>query len=181
MKTLWLMLSQWVVMTYVGRRRMYIWGSIISIALFAAIGGMGAQLHKSSSSSLAWGIGSLLAVDGFIANLLILPVTFVLVSEIPSSLLRSKSVVVARNTYSAVNIVAGVVTPYMLNPTAWNWGALTGFFWAGGCVIGLTFTFFMVPETKGRTTAEVDILFEQRVHVREFKGAKVSLAEVENA
>lgn len=168
-------------MTYVGRRTMYLWGNLITIALMAAIGGMGVQLRKSSSSAMAWGIGSLLAVDGFVANLLVLPITFVLVSEIPSSLLRSKSVVVARNTYSVVNIVAGTITPFMLNPTAWNWGALTGFFWAGAAVIGFTFTWFMVPESKGRTTAEMDILFEQQIHVRKFKETKVSLTHVEDA
>lgn len=159
---------------------MYLWGNIISIALFTAIGGMGVAMRKSSpGSKLGWGIGSLLAVDGFVANLMILPITFVLVSEIPSSLLRSKSVVIARNTYTVVNILAGVITPYMLNPTAWNWGAMTGFFWAGACVIGLTFTWFMVPESKGKTVAEMDILFEQKVAVRKFKQAKVSLAEAE--
>ncbi|KAM0324766.1 hypothetical protein ACHAQA_007729 [Verticillium albo-atrum] len=175
-------LGAWVIMTYVGRRRMYLWGNIISIALFAAIGCMGIRLKTSTSSkAIAWGIGSLLAVDGFVANLLILPVTFVLVSEMPSSLLRTKSVVIARNTYSLVNIVAGTITPYMINPTAWNWGALTGFFWAGACVIGLAFTFFMVPESKDRTTAEMDILFEQKVHVRHFKGTEVTLSHVERS
>jgi SP family general alpha glucoside:H+ symporter-like MFS transporter len=154
---------------------MYLVGNMISIALFVAIGGLGIGLRKSKMSGLAWGIGSLLAVDGFIANLLILPVTFVLVSEIPSALLRSKSVVIARNSYTAVNIVAGVLTPYMLNPTAWGWGAVTGFFWAGACVIGLTFTFFMVPESKGRTTAEMDILFQQKISVRKFKSTEISL------
>ncbi|KAF9874077.1 hypothetical protein CkaCkLH20_08449 [Colletotrichum karsti] len=168
-----------VVMTYVGRRQMYLWGTLITVALFAAIGGMGAQLRKSSSAALLWGIGSLLAVDGFVANLLVLPVTFVMVAEIPSSLLRSKSVVVARNTYSVINIVAGTITPFMLNPTAWNWNALSGFFWAGAGVIGFVFTYFMVPESKGRTTAEMDILFEQKVPVRKFKEAEVSISHVE--
>jgi SP family general alpha glucoside:H+ symporter-like MFS transporter len=157
---------------------MYLFGNLISIVLFTAIGGMGAKLQNGSSSALGWGVGALLALDGFVANLLILPVTFVLVSEIPSSLLRSKSVVVARNTYAVVNIVAGTITPYMINPTAWNWGALTGFFWAGACVIGFTFTFFMVPESKGRTTAEMDLLFEQKVHVRKFKVTEVTLSHV---
>lgn len=170
---------QWVVMTYAGRRTMYLWGNILTIALFIAIGGMGVHLRSSSSSATAWGIGSLLAVDGFVANLLVLPVTFVLVSEIPSSILRSKSVVVARNTYSVVNIVAGTVTPYMLNPTAWNWGAMTGFVWAGAGVIGFTFTYFMVPESKGRTTAEMDILFERKTHVWKFKETKVSFSHIE--
>ncbi|KAJ3536001.1 hypothetical protein NM208_g6904 [Fusarium decemcellulare] len=144
-------------MTYVGRRTMYLWGGALTVAIFTAIGGIGVKLHTSSSSAMAWAIGSLIAVDSFVANLLVLPVTFVLVSEIPSSLLRSKSIVLARNFYSVVNILAGVMTPYMLNPTAWNW----------------------VPESKGRTTAEMDILFEQRVHVRKFKDIKVSLSQIE--
>ncbi|WAO91353.1 MFS domain-containing protein [Fusarium falciforme] len=128
---------------------------------------------------MAWAIGSLIAVDGFVATLLVLPVTFVLVSEIPSSLLRSKSVVIARNFYSVINILAGVMTPYMINPTAWNWGALTGFFWTGAGVIGFIFTFFMVPESKGRTTAEMDILFEQKVQVRKFKVTQISITHID--
>ncbi|EXK83769.1 hypothetical protein FOQG_11930 [Fusarium oxysporum f. sp. raphani 54005] len=174
-------LGAWIVMTYTDRRTMYLWGGALTIAIFTAIGGMGVKLHISSSSAMAWAIGSLIAVDGFVANLLVLPVTFVLVSEIPSSLLRSKSVVIARNFYSAINILAGVMTPYMLNPTAWNWGALAGFFWAGASIIGFVFTYFMVPESKGRTTAEMDILFEQKAHTRRFKEAEVSFTHIEES
>src|ERR1700722_1480835 len=28
-----------------------------------------------------------------------------------------------------VGIICSVLTPYMLNPGAWNWGNFTGFFW----------------------------------------------------
>ncbi|KAF2016809.1 general substrate transporter [Aaosphaeria arxii CBS 175.79] len=169
-------LGAWVVLTFVGRRRMYLAGNLVGMLLFIAIGCMGIGIKTSGASNLAWGIGSLLAIDGFVANLLILPITFVLVSEIPSSLLRTKSVVLARNTYSVVNIVAGTITPYMLNPTAWNWGALTGFFWAGAALIGFVFTFTMIPESKGKTVAEMDYLFEQKTPVRKFKKAQVSLS-----
>jgi SP family general alpha glucoside:H+ symporter-like MFS transporter len=172
-------LSAWIVMTYAGRRQMYLWGNLLSVVIFVAIGAMGIRQKTSSDAMLGWGIGSLLAVDGFIANLLLLPVTFVLVSEIPSTLLRTKSIVIARNIYMVTSIFTNTITPYMINPTAWDWGALTGFWWAGASLIGLTFTFFMIPESKGRTTAEMDILFEQRTHVRKFKGAKVDFAQAE--
>ncbi|KAL2208567.1 general substrate transporter [Sarocladium strictum] len=172
-------IGAWVVLTYLGRRRMHLWGISISIALFTAIGAMGVEMNKSNATALGWGIGSILAVDSFMANLLILPVSFAMVTEIPSSLLRSKSVVIARNFYTVVNIFAGTITPYMINPTAWAWGAKTGFFWAGACVIGLAFTFFMVPESKGRTTAEMDILFEQKVSVRKFRTTEANLYEAE--
>ena len=56
----------------------------------------------------------------------------------------------------------------MLNPTAWNWGAKTGFFWAGMCGILLLWTYFRLPEPKGRTYGELDILFENRISARKF-------------
>jgi SP family general alpha glucoside:H+ symporter-like MFS transporter len=62
----------------------------------------------------------------------------------------------------------------MLNPTAWNWGAKSGFFWAGLCFICLNWTYFRLPEPKGRTYGEIDILFERRVSARKFKGTVVN-------
>lgn len=56
----------------------------------------------------------------------------------------------------------------MLNPTAWNWGAKAGFFWAGCTALCLLWAFFRVPETKGLTYAELDLLFEQGVSARQF-------------
>jgi MFS transporter, SP family, general alpha glucoside:H+ symporter len=101
-----------------------------------------------------------------------------LVSEIPSSLLRSKSVVIARFSYATLNIVANVITPYQLNPSAWGWGARMGWFWAGAAGIGLVFTWVMVPEPKGRTVAELDLLFEKKVSARRFKETQVGLEEM---
>ncbi len=57
----------------------------------------------------------------------------------------------------------------MLNPTAWNWGAKSGFFWFGWTFLCLVWTFFRLPEPKGRTYGELDILFENRVSARKFK------------
>ncbi|RSL85093.1 hypothetical protein CEP52_016243 [Fusarium oligoseptatum] len=155
-------LGAWVVMTYAGRRTMYLWGGALTIALFTAIGGMGVKLHTSSSSSMAWAIGYFrLGVRNPI-----LPPSEQVCCDCTKLLFSHQ-------------YPRRVMTPYMLNPTAWNWGALTGFFWAGAAVIGFIFTFFMVPESKGRTTAEMDILFEKKVHVRKFKATKVSLTHIE--
>ena len=57
----------------------------------------------------------------------------------------------------------------MLNPTAWNWGAKAGFFWAVSCLICVVWTYFRLPEPKGRTYGELDVLFEQKVSARKFK------------
>ena len=79
--------------------------------------------------------------------------------------------------YVVTTIIAGVLTPYQLNPTAWNWSAKAGFFWAGGCVISIVFAYFCVPEPKDRTTAELDILFERKVPPRHFSKTPVNLIE----
>lgn len=41
--------------------------------------------------------------------------------------------------------------PYMLNTDELNWGAKMGFFWAGLCGICALYTYFRVPEPRGRT------------------------------
>ena len=56
----------------------------------------------------------------------------------------------------------------MLNPTAWNWSARTGFWWAGWCSLCLLWSYFRLPEPKGRTYGELDALFERRVSARKF-------------
>ncbi|PTB70280.1 hypothetical protein BBK36DRAFT_1136954 [Trichoderma citrinoviride] len=64
--------------------------------------------------------------------------------------------------YDIASIIASFLTPYMLNPTAWGWGAKMGFFWALCCA---TWTFFYLPEPKGRTYGEPDTMFEQGTKV----------------
>jgi SP family general alpha glucoside:H+ symporter-like MFS transporter len=61
----------------------------------------------------------------------------------------------------------------MLNPDSWNWGAKAGFFWAGTGMLCVVWTYFRVPEPKGRTYAEMDMLFEAHTSARKFKETSV--------
>lgn len=148
------------------------------LIIMIIVGALGVPQAESPKPGYAWAIGSILLVSSFLYNCSIGPLTNTLCSEIPSALLRSKSIALARWMYAVSTIVAGVLTPYQLNPTAWNWSAKTGFFWAGGCVISIVFTYFYVPEPKGRTTAELDLLFERKVPARQFSKTAVNLTEV---
>lgn len=56
----------------------------------------------------------------------------------------------------------------MLNPTSWHWGAKAGFFWAASGIMCAIWTYFRLPEPKGRSYAEMDILFEARISARKF-------------
>ncbi|KAK7747603.1 hypothetical protein SLS62_009014 [Diatrype stigma] len=77
--------------------------------------------------------------------------------------------------FNIVGIVCGVLTPYMINPGAWNWGNYAGFFWAGLCFFCLVYTYFRVPEPSGRTFAELDLLFEKKVSARKFASTDVDV------
>ncbi|KIN03386.1 hypothetical protein OIDMADRAFT_118647 [Oidiodendron maius Zn] len=167
----------WVLLPLFGRRIIYFWSLVLMLIIMVLVGALGIPQAESPKPAYAWAIGSLLLVSSFLYNCSIGPLTNTLCSEIPSAILRSKSIVLARWTYAVTTIVAGVLTPYQLNPTAWNWSAKTGFFWAGGCLISIVFTFFYVPEPKDRTTAELDILFEKKVPPRHFSKTSVDLAE----
>ncbi|KAM0255861.1 hypothetical protein ACHAQJ_005366 [Trichoderma viride] len=169
--------TQWVLLPLFGRRTIYFWSLVLMFIIMVLVGALGVPQSISPTPTYAWAIGSLLLVSSFLYNCSIGPLTNTLCSEIPSSLLRSKSVVLARWTYAVSTIVAGVLTPYQLNPTAWNWSAKTGFFWAGGCLISIVFTYFWVPEPKDRTTAELDILFERKVSPRHFSKTPVDLTQ----
>ena len=77
-----------------------------------------------------------------------------------------------------VGIICSVLTPYMLNPGAWNWSNFTGFFWAGICFCCVIYTYFRVPEPRGRTFAEIDLLFEQHISARKFATTDVDVFDV---
>jgi len=164
-------ISSWFLMTRFGRRSLYIYGQIIMMCLLLIIGFT--ALAPKSNTGAQWAIGSMLLIFTFTYDATVGPVCYSLVAEMSSTRLRNKSIVLARNLYNVSGIVVNILTPRMLNPTAWNWGAKSGFFWAGLTLICLVWTYFRLPEPKGRTYAELDMLFEQRVSARKFASTVV--------
>ena len=126
-----------------------------------------------ATDSTRWAIGALLIIFTFVYDISIGPVCYSLVAEMGSTRLRSKTVVLARNLYNCGGVVVSILNPYMLNPTAWNWGPKSGYLWAGTGFLGLVWTFFRLPEPKGRSYGELELLFEARVPARKFKSTHV--------
>lgn len=164
-------ISSWFLMARFGRRTLYLGGQTIMTILLLAIGCT--ALAGRSNIAAQWAIGSMLLVYTFTYDATVGPVCYSLVAELSSTRLKTKAVVLARNAYNIIGIVTNIITPRMLNPSAWNWGAKAGFFWAGTCLLCGLWTYFRLPEPKGRTYAELDILFENRVSARKFKSTTV--------
>lgn len=161
----------WFLMIKFGRRTLYVVGQAIMCCLLLIIGFCG--LASKDNRAAQWAIGSMLLVYTFVYDSSVGPVCYSLVAELSSTRLRQKTVVLARNFYNLGSIVTNILTPRMLNPSAWNWGAKSAFFWAGTCFLCFVWTYFRLPEPKGRTYGELDILFEQGVPARKFASTKV--------
>jgi len=81
-------------------------------------------------------------------------------------------------TYNILNVVSNIITPYMLNPSAWDWGAKAGCFYGGTCILSPVYTYFCIPELSGRTYAELGILFQRKVPARHFNNTPVDLPDM---
>ena len=164
-------LLAWAMMTHFGRRTLYVGGQAVLFCLLMIIGFIG--LAPDDNQSAKWAIGSMLIVFTFVYDSTVGPVCYALVAEVSSTRLRQKTVVLARNFYNIGGIITNVLTPRQLNPGDWNWGPLSAFFWAGTCFLCLTWSYFRLPEPKGRTYAELDVLFEHKVSARKFASTSV--------
>jgi len=96
------------------------------------------------------------------------PIVYTIASEIGATRVRTKTVVLGRSTYYVGNLVGGVLEPYMINPTQWNWKGKTAFFWGMLSLITTIWAYFRLPETKDRTFEELDIMFDKGVPTRKF-------------
>ncbi|KAK5116366.1 hypothetical protein LTR62_007913 [Meristemomyces frigidus] len=160
----------WPMINRFGRRTIFLGGLIGIFVCLMIVGFCG--IPSANNTKASWAAGAFLLIFTFIYDSTVGPLTYVIVPEVSSSRLRHKTTVIARNMYNITCIWTGVLTPYMLNPTAWNWGAKSGFFWAGMTALSIIWVYFRLPETKDMTYAELDLMFEKGVSARNFNKAE---------
>ncbi|KAI0842369.1 putative MFS alpha-glucoside transporter [Hypoxylon sp. FL0890] len=163
----------WTLITLgIGRRTLYLYGLAALCTMLMILGFLGLAKDRDAASLAT---GSIMLVWALCYQLTVGTVCYSLVAEISTRRLQIKTVVLGRVLYNIVAIICGVLTPYMLNPSAWDWGNYAGFFWAGSCFLCFVYTFFRVPEPAGRTFAELDLLFEKKVSARKFASTDVDV------
>ncbi|RSL68594.1 hypothetical protein CEP54_002662 [Fusarium duplospermum] len=167
-------IGAWFLLPHVGRRRLYLVGLSVMLVVLVAVGFMGIPARMDA---IGYASGALMMVFVVTYDLTVGPVCYCLVAEIPSTRLRIKTAVLARNTYNIISIGANFLNAPILNPGAWNLRGKGGFIWAGPCAIALVWSFFRLPETKGRAISELDTLFERRVSTRDFAKTEVTIFE----
>ncbi|CAK7272492.1 hypothetical protein SEPCBS119000_005153 [Sporothrix epigloea] len=165
----------WFLMSWgIGRRSLYLYGlcGLFTMLFIMGFLGLVPAEHRNQSSIAT---GSIMLGWALCYQLTVGTVCYSLVAEISTRRLQIKTVVLGRSLYIVVGIICSVLTPYMLNPGAWNWQNFAGFFWAGICFLCIIYTYIRVPEPTGRSFAELDVLFEQGVSARKFASTEVDV------
>ncbi|KAI1494511.1 general substrate transporter [Biscogniauxia mediterranea] len=161
----------WFLIARYGRRRIFNIGLSVLILLMFIIGIL--DSIPGRPSGVAWAESSLMLIWNGAYDLSVGPVTFVILGECSATRVRSKTIAVATAAQAVLGIAMTAAIPYMINPDEANMQGKLGYFFGGLGVICLVWSYFRVPETKGRTYEELDLLFDKNVPARDFKTYRV--------
>ncbi|KAJ5886744.1 uncharacterized protein N7473_009418 [Penicillium subrubescens] len=129
-------------------------GTCISLVIVGGIlGGYGSSLmdHKSAG----WAGIAFIYIYDINFSYSFAPIGWVLPSEIFNLSIRSKAISITTSATWMCNFIIGLVTPDMLDSITWG----TYIFFAAFCLLALAFTFFCIPETRGKTLEDMDLIF----------------------
>ncbi|KAH8903552.1 alpha glucoside transporter [Coniochaeta sp. PMI_546] len=175
LQAVFVMLS-WILTTYLGRRTIYVWGSLINVCFLIALGVAG-SVGKSTSASLAQ--ASLGLIVSVLFTLGPAPASWVIIGETSAIRLRPLTTGIGRGAYYVVNIPCIFLATYMLNPTGVDLGGRCGYVWGATGFVCFLLSYFYLPEMKGRSYREIDILFKRHVPARKWKQTVVDLNDDE--
>lgn len=163
--------GSWITLTYFGRRTIYLSGLVVLTVLLFVVGGV--SFPAQTNSNAAWGQAAAILIWVLVYDFTVGPLAYCIVGEVSSTRLRSKTVGLSRNLYNILSVVSGILNTYQINPDAWNWKGKAGFFWGASAGLITIWAYFRLPECKGRTYRELDIMFERGIPARRFKDTVV--------
>ncbi|KAJ5661362.1 general substrate transporter [Penicillium longicatenatum] len=149
----------------VGRRPMFLAGCIGLTTLLLCMGIAG-SINTSASTMAAVGFYTMY---NFFYNAGVGSNVYTIAGEVPTSILRTKTLAIALSISAAVNTMWSFVAPYMFNPGYGNLKAKIGFVYGAFMLIFAALAWLFVPETRCRTYEELDELFMNRVPTRQFR------------
>ncbi|KAH6997426.1 general substrate transporter [Ilyonectria destructans] len=142
----------------VGRRPLLMCGAagtFISLVIVGSVIGAYGSSHGISNKAAGWvGIAFIYIYD-INFSFSFAPIGWVLPSEIFNLGNRSKAMAITTSATWMCNFIIGLVTPDMLESLGWG----TYIFFAAFCLLAFVFTYFFVPETKGKSLEDMDAVF----------------------
>ncbi|KAF6841064.1 sugar transporter [Colletotrichum musicola] len=154
----------------VGRRPLLMIGAVWQFAAIVTMGSLGTV--PDPSFAVKTSIVAMLTV--FAAGYVFAwaPLNYVVTTEIPALRLRDAS----QRTASMVNVLANFLVnfsiPHLLYKPGAGLGSKVGFIFAGILVFAMVFTWFCIPECKGKSLEQIDRMFNEGVPLRKFGNYK---------
>ncbi|BGP57042.1 hypothetical protein JCM8202v2_004680 [Rhodotorula sphaerocarpa] len=161
----------WILQTYCGRRTIILYGYCFMLPITTLI----ACLDFAKSNAAHWAQASFFMVYFFAYGSSQGPVPYVIASEASANKLRAKTLALARIVYYCASIISQVLAPWMFQ--TWNLKGKTAFPAAGMTFLLLIWAFFRLPEMKGRSFEELDILFALKTPTRKFSSHVITEAD----
>ncbi|KUJ10824.1 sugar transporter [Mollisia scopiformis] len=175
LQMVFVMLS-WILTTYLGRRTIYLWGSAFNVVLLVALGVAG-SVDRTHASNLAQ--ASLGLIISVLFTLGPAPASWVIIGETSAIRLRPLTTGMGRAAYYIIEIPCIFLGSYMLNPTGGNLAGKCGYVWGATGFLCLVTAYFYLPEMKGLSYREIDILFKRRVPARKWKETVIDVQDDE--
>ncbi len=113
-----------------------------------------------------WVQASCTVIYAFVYFLTIGAMAFVILGETSSPTLRAKTVGLATATQAIFGIAMNFAIPYMVNPDEANLKGKVGFVFGGLAFVATVWSWFYIPELKGRTFNEINEMFIKLVTIR---------------
>ncbi|KAK0386977.1 hypothetical protein NLU13_5291 [Sarocladium strictum] len=166
-----------ILMGKIGRRLFYLFGTASIGVCMLAIGIMG---FAATRKQVAVPVAVFMIITNLCFKLSLGPSCYTIVGEMSSNRVRAQTIVIGRAIYVCGQIASNQLNPRMLNDNAgsWNWGPRAGIFYFGFDVVWFIWTWFYLPETKNRSFADIDYLFQKKTPAREFTTAPIDLFEI---
>jgi len=164
----------WILTAYYGRRTLYLCGVAFNFFFLLGIG-IAATVPRTITTTWIQAVFMILIYAQY--GLTIGPVTYAVIAETSSMRLRAKSVGLSRNFYYIWSVISGVINTYMLSSDGWNLAGKSAYFWACTSAFVWVTCYYGLPEYKGRSAREIDILFHRKVSARNFSKTSVDEAD----
>ncbi|KAL4932197.1 general substrate transporter [Aspergillus undulatus] len=149
-----------------GRRTLLMFSSTLMMLGLMAMGGLG--VNEPITTSSMKGVISLMVVFGVGFASGWGPMTYVLTTEVTSLRLRDHTSRLGFAINVCFNFAVNFSVPYLVFEDEVGLGSKVGFIFGALAFLALVFTYFCVPECKGKTLEQVDWLFNNGVRLRDF-------------
>ncbi|KAH6711365.1 putative transporter [Leptodontidium sp. 2 PMI_412] len=134
------------------------WLACVAIGILGVVPSTNASTYIFILFACLWNVG--LAANGATG--------WGFIGEISSQRLRPYTAGFGAAATCVVGVIMGVLVPYMTNVNKWGWGLKTAWFYVGVGAPFMLGMWYLIPETNGRSNAELDELFERGIKAWRF-------------